>query len=383
MGDEEKVKNASLCIDNAHGQSIWNVHLQPWRSELEFWDLYETKYAILLEKTRAFLNMQTQKLRSLPNPVQPRAAIFLSAGFDASEWESSGMQRHKVNVPTEFYARLTRDVVKLAAEEGCSVEGRIISVLEGGYSDRALSSGVLSHISGLAGADPVTVKSEIGGNGLGYEMAQKFGAVNGKTEPPSEHSARSTQPYDPRWWALPQLELLDALVHPPAPPPEPKKPKDNAPPTYFAPTQSSAAKVSTTPKIHRTASKSSLNGGSPRPVERPASPPPPEVPWTIAAHELSKLLIPSDRQTMSCKPEDLSAEASRARRDRQSILTPPIPSTITSSSVAPTTRMALRERKTAKPLSTTDEAEEADKALSKANRRKTVAGGAVLATEKV
>ena len=29
MGDEEKVKMASLCIENAHGQSVWNVHLQP------------------------------------------------------------------------------------------------------------------------------------------------------------------------------------------------------------------------------------------------------------------------------------------------------------------------------------------------------------------
>lgn len=43
QGDEEKVKNASLCIENAHGQNIWNVHLQPWKSELEFWQLYETR----------------------------------------------------------------------------------------------------------------------------------------------------------------------------------------------------------------------------------------------------------------------------------------------------------------------------------------------------
>jgi histone deacetylase HOS3 len=132
MGDEEKVKNASLCIENAHGQSIWNVHLQPWKSEREFWELYETKYSVLLEKTRNYLRTQTERLRSLPNGPKPKGAIFLSAGFDASEWESSGMQRHKVNVPTEFYARLTRDVVRVAAEEGSAVDGRIISVLEGG-----------------------------------------------------------------------------------------------------------------------------------------------------------------------------------------------------------------------------------------------------------
>lgn len=98
MGDEEKVKNASLCIENAHGQSIWNVHLQPWKSENDFWELYETKYSILLEKTRNYLRTQTERFNASPNGPKPKAAIFLSAGFDASEWESSGMQRHKVNV---------------------------------------------------------------------------------------------------------------------------------------------------------------------------------------------------------------------------------------------------------------------------------------------
>ncbi|EON98904.1 putative histone deacetylase hos3 protein [Phaeoacremonium minimum UCRPA7] len=115
MGDEEKVKNASLCIDNAHGQNIWNVHLESWKSEAEFWKLYENKYSVLLEKTRKFLKEQTERLRAANQNA--KAAIFFSAGFDASEWESSGMQRHKVNVPTEFYARIARDVTKIAEEE--------------------------------------------------------------------------------------------------------------------------------------------------------------------------------------------------------------------------------------------------------------------------
>lgn len=106
---------------------------------------------MLLDKTRNYLRTQTERLRLVPNGSKPKGAIFLSAGFDASEWESDGMQRHKVNVPTEFYARLTRDVVRIAAEEGSAVDGRIISVLEGGYSDRALCTGVFSHLSGLAG----------------------------------------------------------------------------------------------------------------------------------------------------------------------------------------------------------------------------------------
>jgi histone deacetylase HOS3 len=45
--------------------------------------------------------------------------------------------------------------------------------------------------------------------------------------------------------------------------------------------------------------------------------------------------------------------------------------------------MALRERKAAKPLSTAKEEDETEKPISKANRRKTVAGDAILAAEKV
>lgn len=135
MGDDEKVQAASLCIENAHGQNVWNVHLQAWKTEEEFWELYETRYSVLLEKARAFLRQHTQRLRTEGKghqQQQPKAAVFISAGFDASEWEGAGMQRHKVNVPTEFYARFTRDVVQLAQEEGTACDGRVISVLEGG-----------------------------------------------------------------------------------------------------------------------------------------------------------------------------------------------------------------------------------------------------------
>jgi histone deacetylase HOS3 len=380
MGDEEKVKNASLCIENAHGQSIWNVHLQPWKSEAEFWELYENKYSILLEKTRNFLRAQTDRLRSSPNGPKPKAAIFLSAGFDASEWESSGMQRHKVNVPTEFYARFTRDVVKLAAEEGTAVEGRVISVLEGGYSDRALCTGVFGHISGMASGSPIVIQKEANHVGLGYEMGQKIGAFNGSDKSTAEPVTTGTQNYDPSWWSLPQLEQLDATVRPPPPAAEPKKPKDGTAPTYSTPTQSFIAKV-TFPSARRSVSNMSSTIGSPKPVTRPPSPPPPDVDWTVAAHELSKLLIPTDRQTMSCKQEDLSAEATRARRDRQSILTSP---TSASEPVEnPSTRMALRARKPAKPVIETVEEDEAKKPAVKASRRKTVAGAAVIAAEKV
>jgi histone deacetylase HOS3 len=338
-GDEDKVKNASLCIDNAHGQSIWNVHLQPWKTEQEFWALYESKYCVLLEKTRAYLQNQAERLRAANQP--PKAAIFLSAGFDASEWESSGMQRHKVNVPTEFYARLSHDVVKLAAEEGLYTDGRIISVLEGGYSDRALFSSTLSHLSGLIGQTSQTnIWDEPAG--LGAEMSQRIGTIAEAVEGMREAESFSEPPYQPSWWASEELDRIESLMSTPAE--TPKKPRQSGPSTFSSPTQASTAKVVDPVKMRR-----SLSGlsSSQRALSRPASPPPPEVPWTIAAHELSKILIPSHRQTDSCTAEDLNAEATRARQARQSVLTGVTPATTPERT---SSRMALRGRKPKAPV---------------------------------
>ncbi|OAQ95895.1 hypothetical protein LLEC1_06383 [Akanthomyces lecanii] len=338
MGDEEKVKNASLCIDNAHGQSIWNVHLHSWKTEQGFWDIYESKYSIILEKTRAYLKEQARKLRA--EGKEPKAAIFFSAGFDASEWESAGMQRHQVNVPTEFYARLSQDVVKIANEQGLHVDGRVISVLEGGYSDRALFSGVFSHLSGLVGDQ--SAQTPGAACGLGYEMGQKLGTI---AEPGPEAAAvqqpagPSLHRYDAGWWSSHDLDSLESLVARPQSPP--RKPRAGTPPTYFSATQASSAKVMDPVKVRR--SLSGLSSTIQRP--RAASPVAPDVPWTVAAHELSKILIPSDRQVNSCKAEDLNAEATRARRDKQSILLGiPIPPT-PAPQERPTSRRALRERK--------------------------------------
>ncbi|KAK0370457.1 histone deacetylase [Colletotrichum limetticola] len=368
-GDEEKVKNASLCIDNAHGQNIYNVHLESYGSEKEFWELYETRYSVILEKTRKYLKNQAARLRALNLP--PKAAIFFSAGFDASEWETKGMQRHNVNVPTEFYARIAQDVVKLAAEEGLGVDGRVISVLEGGYSDRALYSGIFSHLSGLSGNQ--TPKEPTRGRcSLGDEMAGQIAAAI--TGEPSLH------PYKPSWWSSSELDELEvAMGNRPA---SPKMIRHSTPPTYSTPTQASIGKSIDPARMRRMAS--GLSNGMP--YSRPATPPPPDVPWTIAAHELSRLLIPSDRQVDSCKPEDLNAEATRARRDRQSILNPdlvppaPAPAPAPKPASRPTSRMSLRERKPAKPGLYVDADEDDDKQSK--NRRRTVAGPAALSSEK-
>lgn len=361
QGDEEKVKNASICIDNAHGQTVWNVHLQSWKTEADFWQLYETKYTALLDKVRIYLQNQAERLKLANLP--PKAAIFFSAGFDASEWESAGMQRHQVNVPTEFYARIAQDVVKLAAEEGLVVEGRIISVMEGGYSDRAISSGVFSHLSGLAGNQGLDRMTHSTGS-LAYEMGQRIGVVPEQEESEDAPSLDSEHPYDATWWSSTRLDELEALVAPPVATPV-RKASINSP-TYFSPTHASTAKVVEPLRMRRSLSN----------LSRPTSPPPPPVPWSVAAHELSKLLIPSDRQTDSCQPEELNAEASRARRDRHSILMgiPPAPA---QTAQRPTSRMALRERR-AKPA---PPAAEPSKSRAAKGRRRTVA--APLSADKV
>ncbi|KAL8686988.1 MAG: hypothetical protein Q9218_006713 [Villophora microphyllina] len=368
-GDEDKVRNASLCLENAHGQTIWNVHLQPWKTEKDFWELYQDRYAAILAKARTFLRLHTERLRQAPLHPRPKAAVFLSAGFDASEWESPGMQRHQVNVPTDFYARFTRDVVAIAEEEGLGVEGRVISVLEGGYSDRALMSGVLSHLSGLTASEtardlPVT------SNGLGYEMSQRLGKldINGHARHGSGNAPRNLkEPLDSAWWDISSLEEIEKLANPSATAAAPKKARSAVPTSYTSATQSYIAKVVSPPQNRRSLSGTHTTSmASVASSPRAPSPPPPPVDWVTAAHELSKLLVPSDRQTLSCKPEELNAEATRARRDRQSNIGLPVEAPATDSK-----RMQLRDRK-AKPLRYASDDED-EKPVSRSNRRKTIA----------
>ncbi|CCU97398.1 unnamed protein product [Malassezia sympodialis ATCC 42132] len=131
-GDMDLIRNASVCLAGAHGQWIWN-------DDAEFEQLYRSKYSKLFEQARRFV----RDTKALPE----RTLVLISCGFDACTYEYPGMQRHGKHVPPQFYAMFARDAVALANE--CS-DGKIISMLEGGYSDRALISGALAHIGGLA-----------------------------------------------------------------------------------------------------------------------------------------------------------------------------------------------------------------------------------------
>ena len=378
MGDEEKVRNASLCIENAHGQTIWNVHLQPWKTDADFWRLYQDRYSVVLSKARNFLRLHSNRLRQAPTHPKPKAAIFLSAGFDASEWESQGMQRHQANVPTDFYARFTRDVAMMAEEEDLGVDGRIISVLEGGYSDRALVSGVLSHISGLTTATSSS-KQRSASNGLGHEMGWKLGnlSIDDDTPQSLEDMPREMiDALDTTWWSSPRLEEIETLINPSQPTAAPRKQRHDPRPTYTSATQSYTAKIVSPPHGRRSLSGSGAhNYQTASAVSCGPNPPPPAVNWATAAHELSKLLVPSDRETRSCKPEDLNAEATRARRDRQSgasgVVLP------VDGPVDNLKRMHLRDRKVKQTQYTSDN--EQERPTSRATRRKTIADVSILA----
>ena len=358
-GDEEKVRNASLCIENAHGQNIWNVHLQPWKTDAEFWKLYNERYSVLLEKMRAFLRYENERLQSLGHGQRSKGVIFISAGFDASEWEGQGMQRHKVNVPTDFYARVTRDIVELSNEPGLGVNGRVISVLEGGYSDRALMSGALSHICGLAGKSFSEGTSAAGG-GSRPTPASADGPSMSEIDPPLQKPK-----YSDDWWSPVRLEALESVANPPAATLA-RKPRGGAPPTYQTPTQSFMTKVVSPPTYQRSIS-GSFTRQSPVPIHKPPTPPPPEVDWIVASQELCQLLIPQGRPTRSCRPEDLNAKATEARKNRQSLVgaLPELP-------IEEMQKMHLRD-KAAKPSNVENEDTRSMSGAS-ASRRRTIGG---------
>jgi histone deacetylase HOS3 len=360
-GDDDKVQAASLCIDNAHGQSIWNVHLQPWKTPEEFWAIYEAKYLVLLEKTRQYLKSHTARLRSSPNQPMPKAAIFLSAGFDASEWETAGMQRHAVNVPTEFYARFTRDVVRLAEEDGTAVDGRVVSVLEGGYSDRALASGVFSHISGLTDGQVWKESEPVGDSSFDLHQHLAQMTMGEGNDPLYSVEAKPTPvSYDPQWWSAARLSELENLVAPP-PAAAVKKLRQGPQAHFSSPTQSFVAKVVDPSKLRIPSGSYPVN-----PSPRAPTPPPPDVDWATSAHALSSLLIPDDRQTRSCRPEELT----EPRVKKEKPVAPPVLASVKLDSSG----RQLRGRKLVSTYADAgSEDENISRTESRADRRQTIA----------
>jgi len=136
--NEQKVNEASMCI-MAHDLYLWNIHLEPYKNLPEFEQLYQSKYLQLLRQAEKFLAGAKSPNDSL---------LIVSAGFDAHEKEYHHMQRHGRSVPDRFFHRFTEDLLALARSR-CA--GRMVSVLEGGYSREALAMGVSGHVGAMLG----------------------------------------------------------------------------------------------------------------------------------------------------------------------------------------------------------------------------------------
>jgi len=143
-GDPNLVRDASVSLAGAHGQFIENMHLQPYASHEEFWNDLYPHYRSLFDKAANFLKV---------DPHDTNVPVFISCGFDASELEYESMSRHGRKVPVGFYYRFAKDAREFAQE---FASGKVVSVLEGGYSDRALMAGGLAHLVGLIEEGPGT-----------------------------------------------------------------------------------------------------------------------------------------------------------------------------------------------------------------------------------
>lgn len=149
------------------------MHLQPYSSTADFYTRIYPLYSTLLERAEHFLTSSN----TATTPHDPdRTILFISAGFDACEHEYPAMQRHDRRVPASFFERYSKDIAQFA-DKWCA--GKVVSVLEGGYSDRALTSGAMGHVLGMASAG-ADASAE-----LGTEVGQRlfdFGKQVGKEE---------------------------------------------------------------------------------------------------------------------------------------------------------------------------------------------------------
>ena len=89
----------------------------------------------------AFLRATEDQIVRIIDDYRPNA-ILLSSGFDAHRRDPLG----GMNVTEQAYGELTRRIVE-CAERWC--DGRVLSLLEGGYDMEALAASVAEHVSAL------------------------------------------------------------------------------------------------------------------------------------------------------------------------------------------------------------------------------------------
>lgn len=231
-----------MSIRGAHGQYIENVHLEEYTS-VEHWEkLYTEQYTKILRKAEEFLERTGGPgkdvlvfIRSVLLPVSARAVDEVcfndSCGMDASEHEMPSMSRHNRRVPTSFFYQFARDACALSDRYA---GGKLISVLEGGYSDRALTSGSMAHLLGL-----------------------------------------SDGPVDPDWWSMENLTLVQSSIFPVSLCPSLIDPQLEKATKKKRGGRQSLAQANIHPWLDRALAIFSSLDGSPVQTAAPRAPPPP------------------------------------------------------------------------------------------------------------
>ncbi|GAA5951055.1 hypothetical protein JCM3765_004668 [Sporobolomyces pararoseus] len=155
-GDPYMISSASVQISGPHQQFIQNTHLEPYSSTSEFFKSKQkekgegsegSEGSSLWEKY--WNNLGGKKLLDFltkTSASSEETLILISCGFDASVHEFSSMSRHSLNVPDKFFKKFAFEISKVAKKVS---NGKVLFVLEGGYSDKALSSGSFSVLEGL------------------------------------------------------------------------------------------------------------------------------------------------------------------------------------------------------------------------------------------
>ena len=90
-----------------------------------------------------YLRLFEARLSELAQRIRPQL-VLVSAGFDAHRADPIG----SLDLETEDFARMTQLVLQLARQYA---QGRLVSVLEGGYQPQALAECVEVHLRGLLG----------------------------------------------------------------------------------------------------------------------------------------------------------------------------------------------------------------------------------------
>jgi acetoin utilization deacetylase AcuC-like enzyme len=112
-------------LEEDNDESVMNFTLAPHSGSEQFRTLYKTKVFPALTRFAPDL-------------------LMISAGFDAHRQDPLA----QINLETEDFEWVTKNLCEIANQ---SAQGRVISVLEGGYDLGALKASVAAHLDALAG----------------------------------------------------------------------------------------------------------------------------------------------------------------------------------------------------------------------------------------